>query len=398
MDTADHSGHRSRLREQFLRGDQTTHTDEALLELLLTYAIPQRDVRPLALGLLARWGSLDGVLSASPDTMVEVDGVKVATAALIKLVDHIRNRQSDDESPPNPGVQQGTEEPTLATQATLFDVKPSTDETLGAEGRSVPGRRKVITKARTALFGKAVLKESIELLPSLPDTESLEEVRAFLRSAMHYSAEQTRSRYARYITRRMFPEGYADPAMRLFAAQYVGRQELRDVCFYRFCRAEPLMYRIFEDLLLPAIARGRLERGLLADYLVQTVPGAARNTFDSCAQGITDALIAGGIAQVEREQVSFAYRDILPDSFAFVLHSEFPEPGIYAIGDLEGNQAIRAMLWNPARILPTLYEMRNRGLVSKVSEIDNVRQFTTRYSLTEVVEALEAKTAGQQQL
>jgi len=41
-------GHRQRLRERFVAGEQKAQSDEALLELLLCYAIPQRDVHPLA--------------------------------------------------------------------------------------------------------------------------------------------------------------------------------------------------------------------------------------------------------------------------------------------------------------------------------------------------------------
>jgi DNA repair protein RadC len=49
MDEENKTGHRDRLRERFLRGEESALTDEKLLELLLTYAIPQKDVRPLAL-------------------------------------------------------------------------------------------------------------------------------------------------------------------------------------------------------------------------------------------------------------------------------------------------------------------------------------------------------------
>jgi DNA repair protein RadC len=47
------AGHRQRLRERFLADESLSHTDEALLELLLTYSIPQRDVQLLAKALLA---------------------------------------------------------------------------------------------------------------------------------------------------------------------------------------------------------------------------------------------------------------------------------------------------------------------------------------------------------
>ena len=83
-----------------------------------------------------------------------------------------------------------------------------------------------------------------------PDTESIDEIRAYLRDSLHYSAEQTRQRYASYITRRMFPNGHADASMLAFARTFPKSQALRDVCFYRFLEAEPLEVQVVEDLLL----------------------------------------------------------------------------------------------------------------------------------------------------
>ena len=64
---------------------------------------------------------------------------------------------------------------------------------------------------------------------------------------------------------------------------------------------------------------------------------------------------------------------------------------MFDLGQLEGNKTILALLWDPSRILPSLYELRNQGLISKISEIDNVRQFTTKWSLKDVVERLVAR-------
>jgi len=55
---------------------------------------------------------------------------------------------------------------------------------------------------------------------------------------------------------------------------------------------------------------------------------------------------------------------------------------------IETNKAIRAMFWNPTHIMPALYELRNQGLISKISDIDNMRQFTTRFTLDELVTKL----------
>jgi len=99
-------------------------------------------------------------------------------------------------------------------------------------------------------------------------------------------------------------------------------------------------------------------------------------------------MVSAGLAKSDKVTMTFSYRDIPVPALAFVLHSEFPEPGMYDIRKLEQNRFVRAMLWNPERLLAALYELRNQGLVSKVSEIDSVRQFTTRYTLAEAVDRL----------
>jgi len=66
-------GHRSRLKER-LRRDSQALADYELLELLLGYANPRRDAKPLAKALLERFGSLRGVYQARQADLAEVDG------------------------------------------------------------------------------------------------------------------------------------------------------------------------------------------------------------------------------------------------------------------------------------------------------------------------------------
>jgi DNA repair protein RadC len=61
---------------------------------------------------------------------------------------------------------------------------------------------------------------------------------------------------------------------------------------------------------------------------------------------------------------------------------------MYDIRKLDENRMIRAMLWNPERLLHSLYELRNQGLISKISEIDNIRQLTTKHTLAGVVKEM----------
>ena len=72
-DAPHYHGHRRRLRERFQRyGSQME--DYEILELLLTYALPRRDTKPLAKELLERFGNLKGVLAADPRELRDVPG------------------------------------------------------------------------------------------------------------------------------------------------------------------------------------------------------------------------------------------------------------------------------------------------------------------------------------
>lgn len=59
------AGHRQRLRARLERATDAALEDHELLELLLTFSIPRVDTKPLARGLLTRFGNLAGVFSAA---------------------------------------------------------------------------------------------------------------------------------------------------------------------------------------------------------------------------------------------------------------------------------------------------------------------------------------------
>lgn len=81
--------HRERLRERFRRAGGKGLHDYELLELLLTYGRPRKDLKPLAKDLIKRFKSLAGVLDASYDDLKEVPGVGPVTATLIPLVKEV---------------------------------------------------------------------------------------------------------------------------------------------------------------------------------------------------------------------------------------------------------------------------------------------------------------------
>ena len=81
-----HTGHRARLRARFLREGLDAFEDHNALELLLFYAIPQRDTNELAHKLIHAFGSLSAVFDAPVESLMQVGGIGENTAVLIKLI------------------------------------------------------------------------------------------------------------------------------------------------------------------------------------------------------------------------------------------------------------------------------------------------------------------------
>ncbi len=81
-----HRGHRERLKHRYLRDGAASMSEHEVLELLLTYAIPRRDVNPLAHRLINRYGSLESVLFESPMALASNEGVSMHTATLLGII------------------------------------------------------------------------------------------------------------------------------------------------------------------------------------------------------------------------------------------------------------------------------------------------------------------------
>ncbi len=367
------AGRRKKIRDDFIVGEKSAYDDDVVLEILLSYAIPSIDLQSLAKDLISRYGSLAWVLEADFDELITIPGIKEYTATLLKTVDYIRKSSL------------------LYAQDQVSLIKdPSHQQLLLTYGEddSEQGKKPIVPRkgSGTGMVSKALMKEAVELLPNLPDTSDIDVVREYIRNNLRFNAESSRQRYAAYILTYIFPDNIADRALRLFASKYPDSQALRDVCFYRFCKTYPLTYELCDHLLLRNIGKGSLDRLHIKDFLTERFPNS-KHVKDGI-RGFREALTGAGIVQAENNTMRFKYRHIPLASFAFILHSEYPKPGMYDIGNLERNPAIRSLLWNPEEILVALYELRNLGIIAKVSEIDTVRQFTTKYTLEEAVEHL----------
>lgn len=105
-------GHRQRLRERFLKSGLEGFASHEIVELLLTLAIPRRDVKQAAKALLARFGSLRGILDAPLLELRQVRGIGQVTPVALRIIRETANLY----------LQQRAEaQASLATPEALYD-------------------------------------------------------------------------------------------------------------------------------------------------------------------------------------------------------------------------------------------------------------------------------------
>lgn len=85
-------GHRARLRQRFARDGLNGFHDYEVLELLLTYAIPRVDVKPIAKRLLDTFGTLAGVFDAPVAELKLVEGIGEQGAVFLTVIRQVEVR------------------------------------------------------------------------------------------------------------------------------------------------------------------------------------------------------------------------------------------------------------------------------------------------------------------
>ena len=99
--TPHYQGHRERLKQRFVDVGAQGLADYELLELLLMYAIPRKDVKPIAKALLQKFHTLSGVVGAPMKEIIAIQGMGESTATYLKALEalviryrkeHVRER------------------------------------------------------------------------------------------------------------------------------------------------------------------------------------------------------------------------------------------------------------------------------------------------------------------
>ena len=78
-----HLGHRMRMRRKLAEYGDHIFDDYELLEMLLYFSVPVKNTNPIAKAVISRFGSLDGVLRASVEELMQVPEIGEKSARLI---------------------------------------------------------------------------------------------------------------------------------------------------------------------------------------------------------------------------------------------------------------------------------------------------------------------------
>ncbi len=103
MDKNLHEGHRERARQDFLQhGFDRNTPPHKILELLLFYCVQRADTNPIAHELIAKYGSVAGVLDAPVEELAAFKGLSERSAILLKMIMPIARRYLYDKSEQRP--------------------------------------------------------------------------------------------------------------------------------------------------------------------------------------------------------------------------------------------------------------------------------------------------------
>lgn len=343
IDDNPHSGHRDRLKQTFLSNPETL-SEKEILELLLIYAIPRRDVAPLAGELLDCFSTIDGILSASIADLSNINGMGDGTITFLKIINAVILKKM----------------PEILYQPPLFSPN-----------------KKTIGKAREMrVFANDEIANALTHVPKAPKFKNIVLFKKYLEDNLPYNSAETRQRRASYILDRFFPYGDLNTPLFYFVSKTTSGDAVKQAFFYQLVTVEPILKRVVEDLIFPALPIGKVTREQLREFMLMYLPNIEASSQSKVLRSLLNSYNLLGIGREEDDILKFQLKSGTLDAFIYVLSAEFPEPGIYSFDAIFEGSSHRWMLWDREWIRNQLYVLRDMGIVSKVSEIDTVRQFS----------------------
>jgi len=236
------------------------------------------------------------------------------------------------------------------------------------------------------IYDKDLVDHALSHLPAAINFQTIDDYRDYLTEKIRFNSQATRRRAAIYLINRYFPGETLHKDLVEFAAKTAGIPALSDALFYLTCRMEPIVASVAEEVVFPALPEGGVARGRILEFVQSKFPGS--KSVPDMSQAIVRTYERFGIGTATRTRLNVSLREGSLTAFGYILHLEFFEPGMYSFERLSSGPMHTWLLWDQQWMVRQLYLLREAGILSKVSEIDRMRQFTTKYALEEAVRHL----------
>jgi DNA repair protein RadC len=268
-------------------------------------------------------------------------------------------------------------------QARLLFDGPSEEATTGRQSVEAPPR---FPEPTLRVYAKDLADHALKHVPKLSGCQSIEDIRKYLIASLRFNSEATRRRNANYLISRFFPGEVVHDDVPSFAAAAEGKQALGEALFYLTGRTEKIVSLVAEEVVFPSLTEGGVTRTRIRDYVQARLPNS--KSAGEVGSAIVGTYQAYGIGSASRTRLNVVLRKGCLASFAYILHLEFPVPGMHAFDKMLDGPMHRWLLWDQLWMVQQLYRLREVGMLSKVSEIDRLRQFTTKYTLADVMQRI----------
>ena len=217
---------------------------------------------------------------------------------------------------------------------------------------------------------------ALALLPQAAGFGSWEDYRSFLRQKLPYNSESTRLRRAIHILARFYPAGRLDTPLTYYASHCGSEEDLKPAVFYHLAKSEPLLARVAEELIWPALPLGRIDRSTLRDFVLRCLPDLGASSQTKTLRSLLTVYELLGVAPRNADTLKLEVHTGTLEGFLYLLTAEFARPGIYPFEELDNGPLRRWLLWDRDWLRRQVYNLRDLGIIAKVSEIDTLRQFT----------------------
>jgi len=244
------------------------------------------------------------------------------------------------------------------------------------------------------VYAKDFAPQALTAIPLAAGFSEVEDYRQHLADTLPFNAVSTRRRATNFLIGRYFPGDHLHSDLAQFAKAAAGTPSLSDVLFYLTCRMEKIVSLVAESLVWPSLAEGNVPRAKVKEFVAEKIPES------KSAKQMTSAIFRTyeefGVGKTSRTKLSVSQRHGNFLAFAYVLYLEFPEPGMFGFDNLLEGPMQKWLLWDQKWMIEQLYALRQAGLLVKVSEIDQHRQFTTKLTLADAMDRIVALAKEQQ--